>query len=182
MKEISLHILDIGMNSVRAEAENLTISIKEDKSQDKLFIEVIDDGHGIDKDDIQKVLDPFYTSKNKKKVGLGVPLFKFTCEQCEGELTLDSKLKEGTELKCYLQLSHIDRPEIGNIASVIAMLMVSHPEVNTKFIYAVDENKFEVSSEELKKSLELKSLGHAELSPMIEQYISNNVEDLKPDN
>jgi DNA mismatch repair ATPase MutL len=180
MKEISLHILDIGMNSVRAEAENLTISIKEDKSQDKIFIDVKDDGHGIEKDNINKVLDPFYTSKNKKKIGLGVPLFKFTCEQCEGELNLTSKIKEGTELNCYLKLSHIDRPEIGNIASVIAMLMVSHPDVNTKFIYSVDENKFEVSTDVLKESLELSSLEHAELSPVIEDYIKNNIEALNP--
>ena len=65
MREISLHLIDIVQNSISAESSFIEISIIEDKVNDTITVQVIDNGKGMDSESIKKVKDPFfYKSKN----------------------------------------------------------------------------------------------------------------------
>ncbi len=109
MEDLSLHILDIVENSVAAQADKIEIRITEDKKNDLLSVEIIDNGIGMDKETKKKVLDPFYTSKTVRRFGLGLPLLSEAAKAANGRLSLESKKGEGTKVKADFQYTHIDR-------------------------------------------------------------------------
>ena len=69
MKELSLNILDITKNSVTAGAENIEIFLIEDE-KGILTITIKDDGCGMSEETLNKVSNPFYTTRTTRKVGM----------------------------------------------------------------------------------------------------------------
>ena len=65
MKEIVDHIIDIVNNSISAGAQNIIIDIQESATNNYLKISIIDDGKGIDENTINKITDPFFTTKKR---------------------------------------------------------------------------------------------------------------------
>ena len=96
MEDLSLHILDIAENSIAAEAKRIEIRIEEDQAKDVLAIEIKDDGNGMDEEMRRKVLDPFFTTRTTRKVGLGLPLLAQASRESEGTIEIDSKPGQGT--------------------------------------------------------------------------------------
>ena len=92
MKELSLNILDITENSVKAGAELTSILIDEEKNTLRLTIE--DNGSGMSEEILKGVTDPFYTTRTTRKVGMGLPLLKLAAEQTGGEMTVTSVSSE----------------------------------------------------------------------------------------
>ena len=80
MKEISLHILDLAQNSIRAGADNVLIRIEEDSAADTFSVSLTDDGCGMGAEMAKSVQNPFVTTRTTRKVGLGVPFFKQAAE------------------------------------------------------------------------------------------------------
>ena len=99
MREIALHLLDIAENSVAAESRNIYIDVIEDLHNDLLKVSVTDDGRGMDVETAKRVLDPFYTTRTTRKVGLGIPLLKLAAESSGGGLTLETESGKGTTLR-----------------------------------------------------------------------------------
>jgi|LGOV01.1.fsa_nt_gb DNA mismatch repair ATPase MutL len=176
MKELSLHILDIAMNSVRADASILGIEIHENTDGDYLSIKITDNGFGMDDEMVKSVLDPFTTTRTTRKVGLGIPLFKANAENCNGNFSLSSKLNIGTKLIANFQLSNIDRPILGNISSVISMLFCSHPDIQISFTYKKDKKKYSLSSEEVKQELQGVSIQDLEIMKLVEEIIQSELD------
>lgn len=125
MENLSLHILDIVENSIRAGAKNILIEIVEDKKKDLLTVRINDDGMGMDECILKGVLDPFFTTKSGKRVGLGLSLLSQASELAEGKLTIDSKKREGTRVKATFKLSHPDIKPMGDMIETIAVLIAS---------------------------------------------------------
>jgi anti-sigma regulatory factor (Ser/Thr protein kinase) len=146
MKELSLHILDIAENSVRADAQNISIDIKEDNFNNLLTIEIEDDGKGMDAEMVARVTDPFTTSRTTRKVGLGIPFLKAAAEACNGKFEITSSPGKGTGVETSFQLDHIDRMPMGNIQSTFLDLLVGYPDVHWIFNYTVDEETFHLDS------------------------------------
>ena len=74
MRELSLNVMDVAQNSVRAEASLVTITVEESDKDDFLTITIGDNGCGMTEEQVQQVTDPFFTTRTTRKVGLGVPL------------------------------------------------------------------------------------------------------------
>ena len=89
MKELSLYILDITMNSVRANAQNISILI--DETGDTLDLEINDDGCGMTEEQVESLSNPFFTTRTTRKVGLGVPFLKMAAEMTGGYVEITSK-------------------------------------------------------------------------------------------
>ena len=87
MPEISLNILDVAENSTRAGASLVQITVDVQPEADKLTVIIADDGCGMTPEQIRQVTDPFYTSRTTRKVGLGVPFFKFAAESTGGSFS-----------------------------------------------------------------------------------------------
>jgi signal transduction histidine kinase len=138
MEDLSLHILDIVENSIRAGAKKIEIKIIIDKKKDLLDIEIIDDGEGMDRKTLKNVLNPFFTTRNTRRVGLGLPLLAQSAEESGGSIKIKSKPGNGTKVKATFGYSHIDRRPIGNISESLKVLIAANPDIN--FIYKYIED------------------------------------------
>jgi len=133
MEDLSLHILDIAENSIAAAARRIEIKIDEDRDKDLLTIEIIDDGKGMDRNALKKALDPFFTTRTTRKVGLGLSFLAQAAKESGGRIELNSKPQEGTTVKATFRLSHPDCKPMGDINETIGTLVAAHPEID--FIY-----------------------------------------------
>ena len=133
MTELSLNVLDVAENSTRAGASLVQITIDADTLSDQLTITIADDGCGMTPEQTAQVTDPFFTSRTTRKVGLGVPFFKYAAEAAGGSFSIESQLGIGTTVKAVFVLSHIDRMPLGDITSTIHTLVVYHHQ--TDFLY-----------------------------------------------
>lgn len=129
MEDVSLHILDIVENALRAGARHVTIRLTESQREDRLTLEVIDDGAGMDAETLGRATDPFFTTKEGKRVGLGLPLLAQAAEEAGGKLEVESAPGKGTKVTAAFRLSHIDRRPLGNIDETMRCLEATHPEV-----------------------------------------------------
>ena len=138
MEDLSLHILDIAENSISASAKRIEIRIDEDEAKDLLTIEIKDDGKGMDEQTLQKVLDPFFTTRTTRRVGLGLSLLAQAARETDGDLELDSRNGEGTTVRASFRFSHPDRKPMGDIDETIRTLVVGYPGVD--FLYEHRKN------------------------------------------
>jgi len=126
--ELSLHILDVLENAIEASATRVELSIEEDLEGDRLAIEVVDNGKGMDEGTLARVLDPFFTTRRTRHVGLGLPLFAAAAERCNGALHVESQVGQGTRVVATFQHSHIDRAPLGDVkGTLLAFLMAERP-------------------------------------------------------
>ncbi len=133
MKELSLNILDIVQNSIRAKADEITIGIRESVRDDLFRITITDNGAGIPEKILANVTDPFVTTRTKRRMGLGLPLLKYHAELTGGKLEISSQSGEGTEIKADFSFRHFDRQPLGDIVGVLILLIASNENIN--FIY-----------------------------------------------
>jgi len=131
MEDISLHIMDIIENSIRAVAKNIELRmIEKDKV---LTLEIIDDGIGMSEETKKKALDPFFSSKKNKKFGLGLSLLSQSSEEAGGNLKIESEVGKGTKITATFKSDHIDRKPLGDIGTTLKCLILAHPEINFSF-------------------------------------------------
>jgi len=133
MEDVSLHILDIVENALRAGARSVLVRLTEGKREDRLILEVIDDGEGMDEETKRRALDPFFTTKGGKRVGLGLPFLAQAAEEAGGRLEVKSAPGKGTTVIATFGLSHIDRKPLGNIEETLYCLKATHPDVCFRF-------------------------------------------------
>ena len=132
MEDLSLHILDIAENATRAGAKRIVIELLADPINDSLTLSIEDNGTGIDQETVNRVLDPFFTTKDNKSVGLGLSLLSQAAQQTGGQLKIDSKKGQGTKVTANFQLSHPDMIPIGDVFATMEVLIAGNPA--TQFI------------------------------------------------
>ena len=154
MQELSLNILDVAENSVRAGATLTTILVDEQPQQDLLTIQIADNGCGMSEEQVQRVTDPFFTTRTTRKVGLGVPLLKMAAELAGGSFSIRSKLGEGTTTTATFQLGHIDRMPLGDVAATICTLVQCNPEIDFVYTYRPGEREFSADTRQFRQILE----------------------------
>ena len=138
MEDLSLHILDIAENALSASASRITISLIEDTHQDLLTLEIQDNGKGMDAAALHQALDPFYTTRTTRRVGLGLPLLAQAAQQCEGSLEIDSEPGKGTTVKAVFRMSHPDMKPFGDVSETLRTIVMGHPDLDLQFEYIKD--------------------------------------------
>jgi len=154
LRELALHLLDIIENSISAGADTIRIFVEEDGQSDRLRMRVEDNGCGMAPETVEQVLDPFYTSRTTRKVGLGIPLLKAAAEACNGGLSIQSELGKGTNIEVTFQNSHIDRMPVGDLAATLLTLVVGSPDIHWIFNYTVDGQTFTFDDQPVKETLD----------------------------
>jgi hypothetical protein len=152
LRDLSLHILDIVENSIRAGATQVKVGIVQDPECDSMEIVVEDDGPGLC-GSAQQALDPFFTTKSGKRVGLGLSLFKATAESAGGALVLATAGPGGLRVHAKLGLSHIDRLPLGDIAATLAAVVCTNPELDLCCALRVGAAAVEVRSRDVTRAL-----------------------------
>ena len=179
MTEISLHVLDIVKNSVKANATLVEINISEDVESNLLTIEIVDNGCGMDEEFLKDVLSPFKTTRTTRKVGMGLSLFKSACELTGGNLTIESQVGKGTKVKASFVYDSIDRQPLGNMASTMSVLIGGNDKVDYIYRHRYKENSFEFSSVGVRKILGNEvSLSNIDVLNWIEDYITEQTQNM----
>ena len=174
MTEISLNILDVAENSTRAGASLVTIIVEVSTAEDYLKVIIDDDGCGMSAEQVEKVTDPFFTTRKTRKVGLGVPFFKMAAESSGGSFDIVSEVGVGTRVTAVFGFSNIDRMPLGDIGSTIHNLIIYHLETEFRFEYSVDGRSFVLDTREMKEILGDVPLNAPEISAYIKEYLDEN--------
>lgn len=176
MKEISLNILDIAENSIKAKATEVKIEISE--TTDKLTFRISDNGVGMKPDFLKVVTDPFTTTRTTRPVGLGIPLLKLAAEQTGGSMKIDSKHiddycdSHGTKTEATFFKNHIDAVPLGDIVETIVTLIQCNPNIDFIFVHETTEKKVNLDTKELKAVLGDVPLNNVEVILWIKEYLN----------
>lgn len=175
MKELSLNILDIAQNSVKAGAKDIDIRLTE--TADTLTIEITDDGCGMDAEAVRGVIDPFFTTRTTRNVGLGVPLLKLAAEQTGGGIEIssvserDDPRRHGTRVTANFNKNNIDFTPLGDIVSTVTALIQGSPGIEWRFIHETPAGKVELDTRELRQVLGDVPLDNFEVIKWVEDYL-----------
>ena len=176
MRELSLNILDIAQNSITADASLITIEVLENTLEQTLLIGIYDNGKGMSETQVKSVIDPFFTTRTTRKVGMGIPLFKMAAEQTGGSLEIKSKLGVGTETRAFFKTDSVDFTPLGDVASTIQMLITMNTDRDFVYKHKVNEKEFVCDTRELKAILGDVPLDTYEVSQWILEFIKENTE------
>jgi anti-sigma regulatory factor (Ser/Thr protein kinase) len=175
MKELSLNILDIVQNSIRAKAKEIEILIEESEIRNSMQIVIKDNGSGIPEEMLPVVTDPFTTSRTKRRVGMGLAFLRQHAELAGGNLRIDSFEDKGTRVEVKFILNHVDRQPMGDISGVMKILIISNPRIEFVFEYLTDKGKYKIDTREIKKILEVKTLTDYNLMEEVRVIIFENL-------
>jgi hypothetical protein len=171
VEDLCFHLLDLVQNSVAAGARTIRLDIRESGADDSLVLAVTDDGHGMDRQTLLKVQDPFFTSKSFKKVGLGIPLLKATTQYCRGDFRITSRPGQGTQVRARLQKSHVDCPPMGDLEGTLLSLLASLEGADLRFTYHSDRGEFSLASDDIRAQAGGLHFSHPEVYRFLKDYI-----------
>ncbi len=174
MTEISLNVLDVAQNSVKANASLVEISVFADSNENKLIIEIDDNGCGMTDEQVSQVCDPFFTTRTTRKVGLGVPFFKEAAENTDGSFEIKSKVGEGTQVTAVFTLNHIDRMPLGDMSSTMHSLITLNKNIDFVYTYTVNDKSFTLDTRELREILGDVPFDVPEVSAYILDFLKSN--------
>jgi hypothetical protein len=152
MRDLSLHLLDLMENSIRVEATIIAVTIVLDPERDLLRIAVEDNGPGLSVPP-ETALDPFYTTKSGKRTGLGLSLMRGAAERAGGRMTLSRSPLGGLAASATMQLSHVDRSPLGDVAATLSSIACTNPEVDLWCRLVVSGREWVVRSSDVAREL-----------------------------
>jgi hypothetical protein len=178
MEDLSLHILDIAENSVRAGAKEVWITIQRDDHEGFWVFTVRDNGRGMTEAEQKAVFDPFYTRRTERNVGLGLPLFTQAAEACGGGVDLVSAPGQGTTVTARFGLNHIDLQPLGNMAETMVALISGWPETDFTYRYMRGDEEFVLETGEIRRRLEGVPLGDPTVLNFLRRAVAEGMEEV----
>ena len=174
MQELSMNVLDIAENSVKAGASLIEITLTLDRAASRLTLCVKDNGCGMSEELAARVTDPFCTSRTTRKVGLGLPFLKMAAELAGGGMKLESQPGLGTTVTAWFTWGHIDLAPLGDMAGTLAGQMQCNPQTDFVYTLTADGESFCADSRQFREILGDVPLSSPEVALFIRDYISEN--------
>ena len=177
MKEISLNILDITQNSVKAGATLIEIHISEDEKV--LAFTVKDNGCGMTEEFLKNVTDPFTTTRTTRKVGLGIPLLKMEAEMTGGSFSISSRSSKqyedhGTLVSASFRKDSIDCIPLGDIVGTVCVLINGIGKEELLFVHQTPKGTVRLSTAEMREMLgDDIPLSSPEIVSFVKDYLSD---------
>ena len=182
MKELSLNILDIAMNSVRAGAKN--VGIKIDETDKSLVFTVSDDGKGMSEEFLKRASDPFCTTRTTRNVGMGLPLLKLAAQQTGGDTEIksisedDDRVNHGTVIKAFFYKNTVDFTPLGDIVSTLVTLIQGSPDIHWTFNHKKGGGDVSLDTAELENALGDVPLDTPDVLVWIKEYLTEQYDSL----
>ena len=176
MRELSLNILDVAQNSITAGASLITVEVTENTIDKTMLIGIYDNGKGMSEEQVKSVIDPFFTTRTTRKVGMGIPLFKMAAEQTGGGLEIESEIGVGTNVRASFKTDSVDFTPLGDIASTVQMLITMNTDRDFVYKHTVNEREFIADTREIKGILGDVPLDTYEVSQWLFEFIKENTE------
>jgi hypothetical protein len=179
LRELSLHLIDVAENGIAAGADLITIKVSEREKDNLMEITIADNGRGIPSDLLEKVADPFFTTKTTRRIGLGLSLFKEASARCEGEFHITSEEGKGAEVSASFRLDHIDLAPAGDIAGSISCLIMGNPGVDFLYVHEINGDSFSIDTRDIRKELGGVPINTPEIIRWIINTINGSLKALK---
>jgi len=147
-------IADVTANSIEAGAKLVRVGVTE--RDGTIELKVVDDGKGMDAATVARVFDPFYTEAGKhdrRRIGMGLPFVKQTCDACGGTVDLKSEKGVGTTLVCTFRADNIDLPPMGDLAAAVLSLFNFDGDFDLVFTHVKDTGEYSISRLELQDAV-----------------------------
>ena len=147
-------VADVAANSIEARAKRVVVEVCEENGLVTLRVE--DNGKGMPPEIVARAFDPFYTEPgkhDKRKIGMGLPFVKQTCDGCGGSVRLDSTPGVGTTLVCTSKADSIDLPPMGSLPQAILSLFNFQGDFDLVFRHRKNGGEYEISRLELKDAV-----------------------------
>lgn len=151
MRELSLNVMDVVQNSISAKAGLIEISQKQ--SGESLVIGILDNGCGMTEEQVESVINPFFTTRTTRSVGLGIPLFKMASEQTGGSFEIKSEKGKGTSVLARFVTSHIDMTPVGDMNETILLLIIGNPDIDFVYTHELNGKSYTLDTRELREVL-----------------------------
>lgn len=181
MQDLSLHILDLMENGVNARAKTIRLEITENPEEDSMKIVLVDDGRGMEEEKLKEVLNPFYTTRTTRKVGLGLPLFAQVARETNGQVEVQSRPGQGTRIEGIFTWHHWDRPPMGNMVVSLITFMQGHPEIDVIYRHEVQGRAMEFDTRQYRKELEDIPLNHPLVLEHMEKVLEEDFTSVRPE-
>ncbi|WP_313562077.1 ATP-binding protein [Ruminiclostridium cellobioparum] len=182
MRDLSLHILDIVQNSIKAKATEISIILKHEdiSSLGKNILKLIitDNGTGMEYELLNRVEDPFMTTRTSRKVGLGIPLLKESALKCDGKFKLSSQKDAGTEITAAFPIDHIDRLPVGDVGETMITLISSNPEIRFMLFLEGEKGSFWLDTREVAESLKGVIITEYTVINWLKEYIDDGIKNI----
>jgi len=145
-----------------------------------LVLKIKDDGRGMDKKTLTKVLDPFFTTKKARRIGLGLSMLVQSTKEAEGSFDIKSKKGRGTAITAKFVYNHIDRKPIGNMTETMIAL-IARNGLQTDFIYKHSKNGkiFLFDTKYVKKELNSVVINQPEVLNLLRKWILSELKKIK---
>ena len=147
-------VADVSANSIEAGAALVQVFVTE--KDGTIELKVVDNGKGMPPEIVARAFDPFYTEPGKhdaRKIGMGLPFVKQTCDACGGTVDLKSEKGVGTTLVCTFQADNIDLPPMGDLVAAGMSLFNFDGDFDLVFTHTKGENEYSISRLELKDAV-----------------------------
>lgn len=181
MEDIAMHILEILMNSIKADSTKIILKIRDSFEDDIISFQIEDDGKGMDEDMVKRAADPFTTSRTTRRIGMGLAFMKGLAEMCGGSFNIESTVGKGTIVTASVQKLNIDTPELGDLGEMMMEAVQSDENIDYVLEYTTDYGQFVFDSGVVKKELDGVSLLEPEILLWIKEYINQGIEQAKED-
>jgi hypothetical protein len=178
VRELSLHILDVLQNAREAGSRLVRLTIDENIAEDRLIIEVTDDGRGMAEEEMKKITDPFFTTRTTRHVGLGLPLFAAAAERCNGDFKVEKAPGQGLRVKASFQYGHIDRAPLGDVTRTLLSFFMGEPFCDLVYVHRRGGNRMELDTRFVRKELDPIPLSHPAVREWLRSYIAEGEEAL----
>lgn len=176
MREISLNILDIAQNSISAKASLIEIELSHNKNV--LTVKITDNGRGMSSEQLQKVRDPFFTTRTTRKVGMGIPLFKMAAEMTGGSFNIESALGKGTTVTAVFKTDSIDFTPVGDMAATMCSLISMNTDIDFIYRRSQGEREFTLDTRQMREILGDVPLSSPEVTEFISDFICENTREI----
>jgi len=178
LEDLSLHILDIVENAISAKAKKIEIWVVEEPREDRLTIEIKDDGIGMDEEVSQKAVDPFFTTRSSRRVGLGLSFMAQAAQEAGGSLRIESTLGKGTKVMATFQYHHIDRKPLGSMVETMMTLLMGNPELDILYTHQKEGKSYVLSSSWLKNHFKDRSLVDPEVIQWMKTHLKEGLKQI----
>ena len=101
IKQVILNVLQNAIYSI-PKKDSGTITLKLTRTSKTLFLEIIDTGNGIAKENMKFIFDPFFTTKGSEGTGLGLSVSYGIIKKHGGDITIKSKSGIGSKVNIAL--------------------------------------------------------------------------------
>ena len=135
-----MNVLDVAQNSVAAGAKLVQITLEADQARGILSLVIEDDGRGMTPEAAQRAVDPFYTTRTTRKVGLGLPFLKMAAEMTGGGLSIQSQPGCGTRVYTVRAAGGEFCADTREMRAVLGGVPLSEPSVAQWIREFIEEN------------------------------------------